>query len=159
MSSNFLRIAAPVTTSHDTYTNLSKIKPMKEERNRRSTCKDGVSKYMETNWGGKIGGKKKYQPEQALSIENFNTLDSTKDEHIFAFDDTNPSLRIFAKVSRKFAKRHLVSKNNIKVLRKFAPEILPEVRSVAVSMMIMLSLELDQKDYLPIMVCTYSKVM
>eukprot|EP00536_Pseudo-nitzschia_multiseries_P019168 jgi/Psemu1/316765/fgenesh1_kg.4027_\ len=177
MSLNFLRIAAPVSTSHETYTNLSGIKPMKKERNRRSTCKDGVStialknkyrttvvkgKYMETNWGGKIGGKKKYQPEQALSIENFDTLDSTKDEHIVAFDDTNPSLRILAKVSRKFAKRHLATKNNIKLLRKFAPEInrqLPEVRSVAVSTMIMLSLELDQKDYLPTMVCMYSKVM
>eukprot|EP00536_Pseudo-nitzschia_multiseries_P010127 jgi/Psemu1/25090/gm1.25090_g len=123
MSSNFLRIAAPVSTSHETYTNLSEIKPMKKERNRRSTYKDGVSKYMETSWGGKIGGKKKYQPEQALLIENFDMLDSTKDEHIVAFDDTNPLLRIFAKVSRKVAKQHMALKKNIKVLRKFAPEI------------------------------------
>eukprot|EP00536_Pseudo-nitzschia_multiseries_P011441 jgi/Psemu1/28894/gm1.28894_g len=78
-----------------------------------------------------IPDSKKYQPEQALSIENFNKLDSTKDEHILAFDDTNPSLRIFAKVSRKFAKRHLVLKNNIKVLRKFAPEIVGAKPTVA----------------------------
>ena len=138
MSSNFLRIAAPVSKSHETYTNLSLIKPMKKERNRRSTCKDGVGtialkkycratvvegKYMETDWGGKTGGKKKYQPEQALSIENYNTLDSTKDEHILAFDPYEPSLRIFAKVSRHFAERHLASKNNIELLRQFAPAI------------------------------------
>eukprot|EP00536_Pseudo-nitzschia_multiseries_P019621 jgi/Psemu1/317152/fgenesh1_kg.5854_\ len=152
MSLNFLRIAAPVSTSHETYANLSQIKPIKKKRNRRSTCKDGVStialenkyqttvvegKYMETSWGGKIGGKKNHQPEQALSINNFETLDSTKDEHILAFDNSNPLLRIFAKQNRQ----------------------LPEDRSVAVSTMIMLSLELDQKDCLPIMVCMYSKVM
>eukprot|EP00536_Pseudo-nitzschia_multiseries_P014701 jgi/Psemu1/39830/gm1.39830_g len=94
------------------------IKPTATGKNRTNRNRE-----RSTNWGGKIGGKKKYQPEQALSIENFDTLDSTKDEHIVAFDDTNPSLCIFAKVSRKFAKRHMTSKNNIKVLRKFAPEI------------------------------------
>ena len=83
-----------------------------------------AGKYMETNWwGGKIGGKKKYEPELALSINNFETLDSTKDEHILAFDDYKPSLRIFAKVSRGLAERHLASKNNINLLREFAPAI------------------------------------
>eukprot|EP00536_Pseudo-nitzschia_multiseries_P001273 jgi/Psemu1/2900/gm1.2900_g len=71
---------------------------------------------METSWGGKIGGKNKYQSAQGLSIDNFETLDSTKDEHILAFDNYKPSLRIFAKVSRNFAERHLASNNNIKVL-------------------------------------------
>ena len=55
--------------------------------------------------------------------KNYNTLDSTKDEHILAFDHSKPSLRIFAKVSRHFAERHLASKNNIELLRQFAPAI------------------------------------
>lgn len=138
MSSNFLKVAAPVSKSHETSAKLSLIKPMKKERNRRSTCKDVVrtialknksstaavaGKYMEIDWGGKTGGKKKYRPEQALSIGNFNTLDSTEDKPILAFDDSEPSLRIFAKVSRNFALRHLASKHNIKLLRQFAPAI------------------------------------
>eukprot|EP00536_Pseudo-nitzschia_multiseries_P017990 jgi/Psemu1/53555/gm1.53555_g len=136
-SSNFLTIAAPVSKSHETYKQLSQIKPERKRVNKpidkpvktialknkyQSTVVAG--KYMETNWwGGKIGGKKKYEPELALSIDNFETLDSTKDEHILAFDDYKPSLRIFAKVSRGLAERHLASKNNINLLREFAPAI------------------------------------
>eukprot|EP00536_Pseudo-nitzschia_multiseries_P008036 jgi/Psemu1/305414/fgenesh1_kg.197_\ len=114
MSLNFLRIAAPVSTSHETYTNLSNIKPMKKERNRRCTCKDGVST---------IALKNKYQ--------------TTVVEGKYMETNWESLLQKLLEPNRQF----------------------PEVRSVAVSTMIMLSLELDQKDYLPTMVCTYSKVM
>eukprot|EP00536_Pseudo-nitzschia_multiseries_P001901 jgi/Psemu1/301058/fgenesh1_kg.25_\ len=69
---------------------------------------------METTWGGKIGGKKNCPLAQVMSIDNFKTLDSTTDEHILAFDE-----------------RDLASKNNIKVLREFAPEIVGAKPAVA----------------------------
>eukprot|EP00536_Pseudo-nitzschia_multiseries_P009986 jgi/Psemu1/24711/gm1.24711_g len=62
---------------------LSQIKPNKKKKRNRQG----------------IVGEKKYPLAEALSIDNFETADSTDDQHILAFDDSEPSLRIFAKVS------------------------------------------------------------
>ena len=59
--------------------------------------------FLETNWGRSIVGKKKYDKEDGKCIDRFKTLDSTEDKHIFAFDESEPSMRIFAKVSRGIA--------------------------------------------------------
>ena len=56
--------------------------------------------------------------------DHFKTLDSTEENHILAYDKSENSLRIFAKVSRQIARRHLAAPKNINRIRWFAPEII-----------------------------------
>eukprot|EP00536_Pseudo-nitzschia_multiseries_P008971 jgi/Psemu1/21958/gm1.21958_g len=145
MTLNFLKNAAPALTRHETYNHFSKIKPKKKAC--RSTNanlkhvkkislkivnKNGFKgKFMETSWGEKIVGYKEYTSTEAVSIDSFQTLDSTDEKHIVAFDESEPSLQIFAKVSRENAKQHLAQSSNIQDTRKFAKEIVP-AKSVVV---------------------------
>eukprot|EP00536_Pseudo-nitzschia_multiseries_P005659 jgi/Psemu1/13073/gm1.13073_g len=108
MPSNFLKNAAPALTSHETYNHLSKIKPKKKGRRSinanlkhveqialKKVNKNGFEgKFMETSWGCKTVGEKKYPLAEAVSIDSFKTLDSTNEKFILAFDKSEPSLLI-----------------------------------------------------------------
>ena len=69
--------------------------------------------FLENNWGGSIVEEKKYDREEGKCIDPFKTHDSTEDTHILAFDESKPSLHIFAKVSRKITRQHLATTENI----------------------------------------------
>ena len=75
--------------------------------------------FLDTNWVGSILGEKKYDKEDGKCINNFKTLDSTEDKHILAFDESEPSMRVFAKVSRGIARHRLATTK-----RWFAPAII-----------------------------------
>eukprot|EP00536_Pseudo-nitzschia_multiseries_P011432 jgi/Psemu1/28861/gm1.28861_g len=136
MTSNFLKNAAPLSTIHQTYTHLSTIKPRKARRNinanlqhveqitLKTVKKNGFKgKFMETSWGWKTVGEKKYPSSEAVSIDSFKTLDSTDKKFILAFDESEPPLRIFAKASRQIAKQRLGAPENIEITRRFAVEV------------------------------------
>eukprot|EP00536_Pseudo-nitzschia_multiseries_P006484 jgi/Psemu1/304190/fgenesh1_kg.139_\ len=142
MTSNFLQNAAP-SSIHQTYKHLSEIKPNKTaegDRNRRrdpnaifkhveeialkTVHKNGFQgKFMATNWGRTTVGEKKYSLAQAVSIDSFKTVDSTDKKFVLAFAKSEPSLRIFAKASRQFAKQRLGTPKNIEITRTFAGQI------------------------------------
>eukprot|EP00536_Pseudo-nitzschia_multiseries_P009556 jgi/Psemu1/306631/fgenesh1_kg.270_\ len=142
MTSNFLENAAP-SSIHQTYKHLSEIKPNKTaegDRNRRrdpnaifkhieeialkTVHKNGFQgKFMATNWGRTTVGEKKYSLAQAVSIDSFKTVDSTDKKFVLAFAESEPSLRIFAKASRQFAKQRLGTPENIEITRTFAGQI------------------------------------
>eukprot|EP00536_Pseudo-nitzschia_multiseries_P016880 jgi/Psemu1/48220/gm1.48220_g len=85
---------------------------------------------METSWGEQIVRTKEYTSTEAVSIDCFDILDSTDEKHIIAVDESEPLLRIFAKVSRDKAKQHLARSSRIETTRRFSKEIVeakPEV--------------------------------
>ena len=146
MSSNFIKNAKTETASSqslETYNHLSQIKPKKKRRQRRpiidhhksvekiplKTVKEYpdnvvLSKFLETNLGGSIVGEKKYKSTEALSIDTFEPTYSMEDKYMIAFNESKPSLRIFAKVSRKIARHHLATMGNINCIRSFASKII-----------------------------------
>eukprot|EP00536_Pseudo-nitzschia_multiseries_P003318 jgi/Psemu1/7485/gm1.7485_g len=137
MTSNFLQKAAPSSsTIHQTYKHLLEIKPKKARQSIKANLqhvkqiplktvnKNGFKgKLMETNWGWKTVGEKEYTWEEAVSIESFKTVDSTNEKFILAFDQSELSLRIFAKASTQFAKQRLGRPKTIEITRMFAGEI------------------------------------
>ena len=122
MSSNFIKNSKPKTKSsrsHQTHDYLSLIKPRGKSRQRRpivdhptSVEKTLLKKITATNDDELIGmflerdcgvgcvGMKKYVTEDGKCIDHFKTLDSMEEKHILAYDESDKSLRIFAKVSR-----------------------------------------------------------
>ena len=100
-----------------------------------------VGLFLETKWDRSIAWEKKYDKEDAKCIDHFKTLDSTEDKHIFSVNESEPSMRMFAKVSRGIARHHLATTRNINRIRWFAPAIIgakPKVvrgGNVIVSMM------------------------
>eukprot|EP00536_Pseudo-nitzschia_multiseries_P006003 jgi/Psemu1/14231/gm1.14231_g len=144
MSSNFLKDAPTKSNNHATYNHLSTIKPKKKRRRSRSRNLKHVNqislkavtkdlfkgKFMKSSWGEQIVGTKEYTSTEAVSIDCFDILDSTDEKHIIAVDESEPSLRIFAKVSRDKAKQHLAQSSRIETTRRFLKEIVeakPEV--------------------------------
>eukprot|EP00536_Pseudo-nitzschia_multiseries_P018842 jgi/Psemu1/57580/gm1.57580_g len=142
LTSNFLKNAAPSSsTIHQSYKHLSEIKPNKTAkgaRNRdtkaifkhveeialKTVNKNGFKgKFLDTNWGQTTVEEKKYSLAQAVSIDSFKTLDSTDKKFVLAFAESEPSLRLFAKASRQFAKRRLGTPKNIEITRTFAGQI------------------------------------
>ena len=73
--------------------------------------------FLETNWGVSTVGKKIYNKEGGKCIVHLKTLDSMKDNHILAFNESERSLLIFVKVSRQTARRNLVTTKNINCIR------------------------------------------
>jgi len=49
---------------------------------------------METTWDETIVGPKNYQPTEAVSIDGYQTLDSTDEKFILAVDESKSSLRL-----------------------------------------------------------------
>mmetsp|Transcript_21505 Transcript_21505/g.59760 ORF Transcript_21505/g.59760 Transcript_21505/m.59760 type:complete len:80 (+) Transcript_21505:1-240(+) len=78
---------------------------------------------METTWEETIVGQKGYPPTQALSIDGYQTLDSTDKKYIVAMDERLPSLRIFSKAPRKKARQHLASDSEIQKNKKLCGTI------------------------------------
>eukprot|EP00536_Pseudo-nitzschia_multiseries_P017256 jgi/Psemu1/50050/gm1.50050_g len=66
---------------------------------------------------------------EAVSIDSFKTLDSTDEKFILVFAKSEPSLRIFAKASRKIAKQRLGKLENIKITRTFTGEICTSINN------------------------------
>ena len=56
--------------------------------------------FLETSRGKSPVVKKKYADNDGKCIDRFEIIDSTEFKHILAFDKSQPSLRVFAKVSR-----------------------------------------------------------
>ena len=79
--------------------------------------------FLET-WGVGCVGMKKYVEKDGKCIDAFETLDSTEEKHIIAYNESDKSLHIFAKVSRQIARRHLATTKNINRMRWFAREII-----------------------------------
>ena len=79
---------------------------------------------LDSKWGGGGDGMKEYDKQDAQCIDHFKILDSTEDNHILAYDKSENSLRIFAKVSRQIAQQHLATSKNINHIRWFASEII-----------------------------------
>ena len=52
---------------------------------------------METTWDGNNDGKIYNAEQEALSIDEFETKDSTKDKHAIGFEEGNSSRCDFAK--------------------------------------------------------------
>eukprot|EP00536_Pseudo-nitzschia_multiseries_P011655 jgi/Psemu1/29577/gm1.29577_g len=129
MSSNFLKNSPPKSTSHATYNHLSTIKPKKKACQSIYTNLKHVEQIALITVN-KDGGLKEYTSTEAVSIDSFETLDSMDEKYIIAFDESEPSLRIFAKVSREKAKQHLAQYSNIQNTREFLKDIVeakPEV--------------------------------
>ena len=114
--------------SRRTYDQLSEIKkkPQKRQSCPLVNCKNSVQKiplkkisensddelvgvFLETNWGRIIVGEKD-DKKDGKCIDHFKTLDSTKDKHILAFDESESPMRIVEKVSRGIARHHLATK-------------------------------------------------
>eukprot|EP00536_Pseudo-nitzschia_multiseries_P017003 jgi/Psemu1/48898/gm1.48898_g len=113
---------APSTTIHQTCNHLSKIKPKKARKSINANLKHVKQIALKTVH--KNGFK------EAVSIDSFKTLDSTNEKFILVFAESEPSLQIFAKASRKIAKQRLGALENIKISRTFAGETVeakPEV--------------------------------
>ena len=91
---------------------------------RENSNNELVDMFLEANWGKSNVGEEKYGEVDGKCIDHFKTLDSTEDQHILAFDKSQPSLRVFAKVSRANARNHLATTNNINSIRWFAPAII-----------------------------------
>eukprot|EP00536_Pseudo-nitzschia_multiseries_P013878 jgi/Psemu1/36774/gm1.36774_g len=126
------RATAPSTTIHQTYNHLSKIKPKKARRSINANLKHVEQIALKTlnKKGLKTVGEMQYPSADTVSIDSFTILDSTNKKFILAFDESEPSLRIFAKASRQFAKQRLGAPENIEITRTFAGEIVeakPEV--------------------------------
>eukprot|EP00536_Pseudo-nitzschia_multiseries_P004241 jgi/Psemu1/9560/gm1.9560_g len=129
MSSNFLKNAAPSTTIHQTYDQLSQMKTNKTGERDRNWRQDAnailqhVKQIALKTVGFENSWRKEYTSEEAVSIESFTTLYSTNKKFILAFDKSEPSLQIFAKASTQFAKQCLGTPGNIEITRTFAGEI------------------------------------
>ena len=80
--------------------------------------------FLETNWGTTQNVKKSYLDNDGRSIDHFITIDSEEFKHVMGFDKDEPTLRVFAKVSRAIAKRHLATPKNINLIRWFTPTII-----------------------------------
>ena len=80
--------------------------------------------FLETSWGKSPVVKKNYADNDGQCIDHFEIIDSKEFKHILAFDKCQPSLRVFAKVSRAIARRHLATTKNINLIRWFAPTII-----------------------------------
>ena len=83
-----------------------------------------VGLFLETKWGKSITGEKKYDKKDNKCIDHFKTLDSMEDKHIIAVNESESSMRIFAKMSRGIAWHHLATTKNINRTRWFAPAII-----------------------------------
>ena len=111
-----------------------------------------IGMFLETDWDVGCVGMKKYVKEDGKCIDDLETLDSTEEKHILAYNESDKSLRIFTKVSRQIARRHLTTTKNINPTRWFAPEVIgatPKVvrgKSVIVSLLDMQLLANVQKD-------------
>jgi len=140
MASEFIMKAPPKMPNHKTYNCLAMIKSKKNKWRRSMTTNlkyvDKIEleivkgKFMETTWEETIVGQKGYPPTQALSIDGYQTLDSTDKKYIVAMDERLPSLRIFSKAPRKKARQHLASDSEIQKTRNFAGQFVeakPEV--------------------------------
>ena len=79
---------------------------------------------MKTKWKGNHDGKKYNAENEALSIDEFETKDSTEDKHLIAFEEGNSSRCVFAKISRKIAHFHFATAKNIGRIRWFAPNFI-----------------------------------
>ena len=65
-----------------------------------------------------------YDKNDGKCIDHFEILDSTENKHILTFDESQPPLRVFAKVSRAIARRNLSIMKNINLIKWFAPAII-----------------------------------
>ena len=80
--------------------------------------------FLETSWDKSHLVKKNYADNDGKYINHFEIIDSKEFKHILAFDKSQPSLRVFAKVSRAIARRHLATTKNINLIRWFALAII-----------------------------------
>lgn len=136
-TSKFVQKAPPKSKKHKTYNTLAKIKG-KKTKPRRSLARvlkyvDRITlekvnsdwyagKFLETTWNGEAVQSTAYERSEALCIDDLRTLDSTDEKFIMVVDESQQSLRLFAKASRKMAKQHLARSNIIESTRKFVEE-------------------------------------
>ena len=68
---------------------------------------------MKTKWKGNHDGKKYNAENEALSIDEFETKDSSEHKHLIAFEEGNSSKCVFAKIARNITRFHLATAKNI----------------------------------------------